>query len=419
MIITIFAAGSQGDIQPCVALAKGLMNAGHQVRLAAPENFGGFIQQHDVDHYPLRGDVQKLMASDTGRDFMSSGSGNPIRSIQTIRNLLAPVVMDMAQDALDATRGSDGLICLGVFSAFGQSISEALNIPLLHIEPTPLLPTADFPAPSWPIKKDLGAIHNSLSGKAMLRVVWLWYRPFIKAFRQKLGLPSLSFARFYRKFRTTPLIGAYSPEIIPKPKDWPETVHIPGYFFLETTAEWRPPSELEDFLTAGPPPVYIGFGSMGGHSPEQLAEIVIGALEQSGQRGVLLSGWGGVMSEQAGGKVYMAQAIPHSWLFPQMAAVVHHGGAGTTAEGLRAGVPTVITPFILDQPFWGARIEALGIGPSPIPQKGLRAENLAAAITAAVTDPQINRRAARIGKAIKAENGVSDAVNLIERYFGV
>ena len=109
MIITIFAAGSQGDIQPCVALAKGLMNAGHQVRLAAPENFGGFIQQHDVDHYPLRGDVQKLMASDTGRDFMSSGSGNPIRSIQTIRNLLAPVVMDMAQDALDAHDVGSGL----------------------------------------------------------------------------------------------------------------------------------------------------------------------------------------------------------------------------------------------------------------------------------------------------------------------
>ena len=418
MIITIFAAGSQGDIQPCAALAKGLMNAGHQVRLAAPENFSAFIQQQGIDHYPLRGDVQKLMASDTGKDFMSSGSGNPIRSIQTIRTLLAPVVMDMAQDALDATRGSDGLICLGVFSAFGQSIAAALKIPLLHIEPTPLLPTREFPAPSWPIQKNLGAIHNSFSGKAMLQVVWRWYQPFVKAFRQKLGLPSLSFNRYFKNFKTSPLIGAYSPEIIPKPRDWPENAHIPGYFFLDSSTGWQPPPELEDFLAAGPPPVYIGFGSMGGQTPEQLAEIVTGALELSVQRGVLLSGWGGLMPERISENVFIAQSIPHSWLFPRMAAVVHHGGAGTTAEGLRAGIPAVITPFILDQPFWGDRIKSLGIGPAPIPQKRLTAENLAAAITTAVTNPQIKQRAAKIGEAIRSENGVQDAVNLIESYLG-
>lgn len=117
--------------------------------------------------------------------------------------------------------------------------------------------------------------------------------------------------------------------------------------------------------------------------------------------------------------VFMAQSIPHSWLFPRMAAVVHHGGAGTTAEGLRAGIPAVITPFILDQPFWGARIKSLGLGPAPIPQKRLTADNLAAAITTAVTNPQLKQRAAKIGEAIRAENGVRDAVNLIERYFGV
>jgi UDP:flavonoid glycosyltransferase YjiC (YdhE family) len=416
--ITVFAAGSRGDIQPCIALSKGLQQAGYQVCLATPEDFADFISEHQVEHFPLRGDVQKLMASDTGRKFMETGGANPVKSIWAIRKLIRPVVMTMADDAYASCQDAEALICLGVFSAFGKSIAEALHIPLIHIEPTPLLPTSAFPAPSWPLQRDLGGWINYFSGLAMLRVVWLWYQPFVNEFRERLGLSRYTAPRFIRTLRSTPMLSAYSPSIIPHPPDWSASVHITGYLFLDNQVDWQPSSELVDFLEAGEPPVYIGFGSMAGRHPEQLAGLVKEALAQSGQRGLLLTGWGGMRTELGSENVFVADSVPHSWLFPRMAAVVHHGGAGTTAEGLRAGVPSVIVPFILDQPFWGARIKALGLGPAPIPQKNLTAVRLADAIRIAVTDKGMKQRAKLIGETIRAESGIDNVVRIIQRYFG-
>ena len=416
--ITVFAAGSRGDIQPCVALSIGLKEAGYQVRLAVPENFAGFIQKHDLSFYPLRGDVQQIMASDTGRKFMETGGANPMKSIRAIRAMIAPVVKKMAEDAYAASRDTDALICLGVFSAFGHSIAEALRIPIINVEPTPLLPSRAFAAPSWPFQRDLGGLHNYLSGISMLQVVWLWYRPFVNDFRQHLGLPTYTAARFYHTLRSTPMLSAYSPSVIPHPADWPDSVHITGYFFLDRETDWQPSLELKAFLEAGNPPVYIGFGSMAGRNPEKLAKLTLEALAKSGQRGLLLTGWGGLRAERVLENVFVLDSAPHSWLFPRMAAVVHHGGAGTTAEGLRAGVPNVIVPFAFDQFFWGARIKALGLGPDPIPQKSLTADGLANAIRIAVTDSNMRQRANSCGAAIRAENGIGNAVEIIKRYFG-
>lgn len=418
MKITIFAAGSRGDIQPCVALGKGLQTAGYRVRLAAPVDFADFIQKHGVDFHPLRGDVQQIMASDTGKRFMERGGANPLVSIHAVRKMIAPVILQMAEDAYAACLDADALICLGVFSAFGQSIAEALDIPLLHVEPTPLLPTRAFPAASWPVQKNLGGLHNYLSGLAMLGVVWLWYLPFVNAFRRRLRLSARSADRFYRALKSLPMLGGYSPAIIPHPPDWPETVHITGYLFLDSQTGWQPPSELIAFLETGAPPVYIGFGSMAGRNPERLADLVVSALAKSNQRGLLLTGWGGMRPEFLSERVFILDSAPHSWLFPRVAAVVHHGGAGTTAEGLRAGVPAVVLPFVLDQPFWGARINALGVGPKPIPQKNLTASRLADAIIEAVTDGDIKKRASLTGEAIRSENGVGEAVKIVRRYFG-
>ena len=418
MKLTLFAAGSRGDIQPCVALGRRLQQAGYRVRLAAPEDFAGFVQEHGVDFYPLRGDVQQLMASDTGRAFMETGGANPLKSIRAIRKLIAPVVMRMIQDAYAACQDAEAIICLGVFGAFGQSIAEALHIPILHIEPTPLLPTGTFAAPSWPIQKNLGGGHNFLSGLAMLEVVWLWYRPFVNDFRRSLGLKPYTAVSFYRAMKSAPTLGAYSPSIIPHPADWPASVHVTGYFFLDTQADWQPSPELEAFLAAGEPPVYIGFGSMAGRNPEQLAGLMLEALAKSGQRGLLLTGWGGLQAGSVPENVFVLASAPHHWLFPRMTAVVHHGGAGTTAEGLRAGVPSVIVPFVLDQPFWGARVKALGLGPDPIPHKKLTADRLAEAIGTAVSDPAIRQQAQAYGAAIRAEDGGGQAVQLIEHYIG-
>lgn len=418
MKLTVFAAGSRGDIQPCVALSLRLQQAGYRVRLAAPEDFAGFVQENGVDFYPLRGDVQKIMASDTGRAFMETGGANPLKSISAVRKMIAPVVMSMIQDAYAACRDAEAIICLGVFGAFGKSIAEALTIPIINIEPTPLLPTGAFSAPSWPIQRNLGSVHNSLSGLAMLQVVWLWYRPFVNDFRQSLGLSPYTAVRFYRAMKSTPMLGAYSPSIIPHPADWPASLHVTGYFFLDTQVDWQPSPELEAFLAAGEPPVYMGFGSMAGRHPEQLAGLILEALAKSGQRGLLLTGWGGLQTGSVPDHVFVLEAAPHHWLFPRMTAVVHHGGAGTTAEGLRAGVPSVIVPFVLDQPFWGARVKALGLGPDPIPHKKLTADRLAEAIRTAVTDSAMRQRAQAYGAAIRAEDGCGEAVKIIKQYVG-
>ncbi len=416
MQITIFAAGSRGDIQPCIALGRGLQRAGCRVRLAAPQDFAAFVQAQGVDFWPLRGDVQQAMASDTGRQFMETGGANPFQSMRAMRALITPVALQMAEDAAAACCDADAILCLGVLAAFGAAIAQVRGLPLLLFEPTPLLPTRAFPAPGWPLQRNLGGWLNRLSGAAMLRVLWYWYAPGVNAFRARLGLPGAAAAGFVHTLRTTPLIAAYSPAIIPPPQDWPEHVHLTGYLFLEERAAWQPPPDLLAFLETGPPPVYIGFGSMAGRDPAQLAHLVIEALAACGQRGLLLTGWGGLQAETVPDTVYVLDAAPHSWLFPRMAAVVHHGGAGTTAEGLRAGVPAVIVPFAFDQFFWGARVQALGLGPAPIPRKQLTAARLAGAIHKAVTDPTIRQRAVACGQAIRAEDGVGRAVAVVNHY---
>jgi UDP:flavonoid glycosyltransferase YjiC (YdhE family) len=172
-----------------------------------------------------------------------------------------------------------------------------------------------------------------------------------------------------------------------------------------------------DFLAAGLPPVYIGFGSMTARDPRELTNIAVEALRAAGQRGVLLSGWAGLGTDsEVPDHVCVVTDVPHAWLFPRVAAVVHHGGAGTTAAGLRAGVPTIVTPVGGDQPFWGARVARLGAGPPPIPPRELTAARLAAAIRTATADVGMRRRAAALGERIRAEDGVGGAVAAFEQH---
>lgn len=172
------------------------------------------------------------------------------------------------------------------------------------------------------------------------------------------------------------------------------------------------------FLESGPPAVYVGFGSIAGSDPAATTKVVLNALELSEQRGVLATGCGGLAADTLPETVFKLESAPHDLLFPRMAAVVHHGGAGTTAAGLRAGKPSVICPFFGDQPFWGKRVHDLGVGPAPLPQKKLTADALAAAIGRAATDNGIRQKAQVLGQKLQAEDGAGVAVQVIQEKVG-
>ena len=418
MRITLLAAGSQGDVLPCLRLGKRLQQSGLQVLLTAPQNFAHWAQGKGLPFHPIRADVQQIMAGETGQRYMASGGANPLQSILAMRKMLRPVALQMAEDALAACRQAEALITLAVFAPLGATIAEIYDIPLILVEPTPVLPTGDFPAPGWPIQRHLGRWHNRFSGFAMLEVIWQWYRPFVNEFRSRFGLQSWNSANFRQVLTSAPLLGAYSSAVVPRPRDWPESAHPTGYWFEAVPPNWHPSAELEAFLGQGDPPVYVGFGSMAGRDPQHVARIVLEALARSGQRGILATGWGGMQALNAPATAFVLDAAPHSWLFPRMSAVVHHGGAGTTAEGLRAGVPAVIVPFIVDQRFWGTRVQALGAGPAPMPASSLTINQLAAAIHQATSDAVMQRQAKAVGTAVRSEDGLGHAVQSIQQYLG-
>jgi sterol 3beta-glucosyltransferase len=216
--------------------------------------------------------------------------------------------------------------------------------------------------------------------------------------------------------RPMPVLLGYSAHVFPRPADFPAQASVAGFWFLDQPADWSPSPELLAFLEAGPPPAYIGFGSMAGRNPERLTRAALEAVAAAGCRAVLATGWGGLTAAEAPAHVHFLEAVPHNGLFPQGAAVVHPGGAGTTGAGLRAGRTTVVCPLVGDQPFWGRRVAALGAGPAPLSKSTLTAERLAEAISTAVTDSAMRQRAEALGQRIRAEDGVARAIGYIHAH---
>ncbi len=251
-------------------------------------------------------------------------------------------------------------------------------------------------------------------------MAWYPLRSVINQWREEqLGLPSIPLSVIHqRQLRREkhPTVFGFSPSVWPKPRDWGDHIDITGYWFLEKPSDWQPPNDLEDFLAAGPPPVYVGFGSMSTRRSEEITNVVLQALVRSGQRGLLTTGWGGLSEIDLPENIFELKSVPHDWFFPQMAAAVHHGGAGTTAASMRAGIPTIIVPFWADQPFWGHRVFELGVGPRPIPQKRLTVERLVDAITLATSDRDMQERAVSLGERIRAEDGITRAADFIHRH---
>ncbi|MDA7947763.1 MAG: glycosyltransferase, partial [Hyphomicrobiaceae bacterium] len=422
MKIFIVTVGSRGDVQPYVALGKGLKAAGHEVTLCASASFEELVTENGLTYAYMNDEIVRLVQSDVGRSIVENATNVFMMLVLGFKLIkrMTPMQLEMQADSWKAARQSDpDVIIYHPKMHTAPGFAEKLGVPCILALPLPMLvPTSERAAmgfPAWP----LGAWYNKLTYALVLKITEAFTRRFVKRWRGEQGLPPLP--RGHDCLHTAqgeqiPAMHCYSAHVSPRPSDWADWATVTGYWFLDQAENWSPPGELVDFLEAGAPPVYIGFGSISGRSPERTASIVIEALETAGERGILATGWGGLDPGDLPDAVLTIDAAPHDWLFPRVSAVVHHGGAGTTAAGLRYGKPTIVCPFFGDQPYWGGRVSVLGVGPEPIPQKKLTADKLAAAIKEATGNDVMRRKAEALAEKINAEDGIGNALAFVEKY---
>lgn len=410
MNITILTYGSRGDVQPFLPLSLGLMARGHRVSLAAPPRFQNLVEEHGITFYPLAGDPEDL-----SRRFNDSGF-NFIKQVRDMMSHAVEIGAEMLRKTEQACRNADLIIHTFAHAVGAHTLAREKNIPDIHIQTFPMFaPTGDYPNVTMPDLK-LRAM-NRLTHTASKKITW-WTSSFgFEQVRRRVGLPK---RRLYFPFDEdplrppTPILCAWSPSILPPSTDWKANVHVTGYFYFDSTIAYQPLDELKEFLEAGNPPVCVSFGSMINRNAEKIDRIVREALTRTGQRGIILSGWGRVDQPSSKELLYL-DAAPHDWLLPRCRMLIHHGGAGTTSAGLRAGLPNIVVPFTADQPFWGRRVHAVGAGPEPILVKHLSTDRLTQAIVEA--DGDVIRKCAQdIGRRIRSEDGAGSAAAWIESH---
>lgn len=415
--IAMLIVGTRGDVQPFVAIAKRLQEYGHHVRLATHANFRSFVTTSGIEFYPLGGDPRALaeyMARNKG--FLPSGPSEisfQRKQLKAIVNSLLPACTEPDMDTSAPFRAQ---AIIANPPAYGHvHVAEALRVPLHIFFTMPWTPTSEFPHPLARVSQSAG---YWLSYLVVDILIWWGIRSIINDFRRKkLKLPAIAYLSAYHgSISDLPTGYMWSPHLVPKPNDWGHSVDVVGFCFLNLGINYSPRQEFLQWLQAGPKPVYVGFGSMPLEDPVNTTSIILEALEATGQRGIIDKGWGNLGKlHQIPDYVFLLEDCPHDWLFPQCSAVVHHGGAGTTAAGLRAGCPTTIVPFFGDQFFWGDRVHKKGVGPRPIPIGQLTIETLVEAIRT-MLDPQVKQKAMELAKHIEVEDGIVAAVNAFHRH---
>ncbi|WP_100475554.1 glycosyltransferase [Mycobacteroides abscessus] len=407
--IVIAALGSHGDVAPLTGVGARLQQAGHRVTLTAYDRFASLVRSCGIG---FRGVSEPRESSDEA-DVDVTGALFQFLAPQGMRSLGTALLTALQDTPTD-------ILLLSPFSELaGHPLAEAKGIPSAGIRFQPYSATADFPPATlggW----SAGPTGNRLASRAGTELVDRFYGGFTAGFRRDFGLPKVS-ARRLREQRTKAgwtVLHGFSPHIVPRPAGWRPGLEICGYWWPQTDPQWRPDAALVDFLRAGPPPVYVGFGSTmtSAKQSEHISQLVRSALRRAGVRGIVQAGWAGI--DVGDETTLTVTEVPHRWLFPHVAAVVHHCGAGTTAAGLRAGVPTVAVPGLGDQPFWARRLRDLGLSADTVPQRTLTVERLAAAIRTAVTDPGIKIRARRISDLLAAEDGAAHVVSSVNRLLG-
>lgn len=412
--VVFLASGTRGDVQPVVALARGLQAAGRRAVIATHPEFQPLVAQAGLPFALLDGNPSTWMTQPGGQSALTY-DGDLVRSLRaTLAYLRAvrPLFARLLASARAAAAGAEAVVA-GLATAWGPHLAEALGVPCLWAFLQPAVRTRAFPSALLPSRFSLGGPYNALTHRLVEQAMWQPWRAAINTWRATLGLGPAPFWGVADRLHTPEagVVVGVSPAVLPRPADWPAGHHVTGYWFQDEAPGWMPPAGLEHFLAAGPA-LSVGFGSPGGLQARRMLAIVAQALELADLRAVVA-----VPPELAepapGRRIFPVAAVPHRWLFPRVAAAVHHGGAGTTAYSLRAGTPTVILPLAIDQFFWGERVAALGAGPPPLPQRALTPAALARAMRQAVDDPACRARAQALGAAIRAEDGVGRAVAVI------
>jgi UDP:flavonoid glycosyltransferase YjiC (YdhE family) len=409
MRVTILAFGTRGDIQPFVALGGALQATGHAVRIVTHASFYDFVTRYGLDCTTIDIDFRKAWQS------QEKAGVNLFAVYRMVRDDTMQALLTMWEASQDA----EALIFNYMGRIPGKHIAEKLGVPTFLGPIHPHQMDFFYRARMF---NDVGEPVFNLKEVIQDNLVELIYMSLFNRWRKNtLGLPTaplLGNDRWFQK-QQIPVLCSWSPSVYPKRPEWPDWFDVTGYWFLPYAQDWQPPQELVDFLAAGPPPVYIGFSSVTHLEREDMTTLIVQALAQSGQRGIITSGWSALGQESnLPDTIYATQAIPHDWLFSQVSVAVHHGGVGTTGAALRAGIPSVIIPFVVDEPFWAWQVNQLGAGTPGIPPKQLTAERLAAALDTAANDKTLRKRAAQLGIQIQSEQGVERAVDIFHKHIG-
>ncbi|AQZ53438.1 glycosyltransferase [Martelella mediterranea] len=415
--VLICTYGTRGDVEPFLALAHGLKEAGFDVALATSSRFRAFVESHGVAFFPMSDTSLAALESPDGKTMLEGDSGLLPRITAGIRlSRRSGAIQDglMRETFAAAIDFPPDLIVFNAKLFAAPHVAEKLGVPafLGMLQPM-LVPTAAFPAMGLP----------NLPLPGYNRFTYVLVRKSIGSFRRRmnrfrhevLDLPPVrngSAVLFPPGAGNIGVLHAYSSGVLPRPRDWPESARVTGYWRLDDGRGYTPPPDLAAFLDRGEPPVFIGFGSMPSGDARALARLAAAALRKAGRRGVIAKGWAG-LDVEGSDDIIAIPPVPYAWLFPRMAAVVHHGGAGTTAEGLHAGVPCVICPFFGDQRGWAQLSAALGVGVAPLPRRRLTEDSLAAAIAEAVTNTLLRDNAENLAARLRRENGVKTAVEII------
>ena len=399
----IVTSGSTGDVAPYTGLGERLRAAGHDVTLATHEPFRESV---DLPFVPIPGDLRAILPQARGQDGTGSGTGP--RALVRLLRIARPLVAEMGDGiaaAVTSTRAEVVLLST-VVAPLGYQVAEAAGIPWAGVFLQPVFPTGDF-GPVLLGGRSAGRVANRLTGRITEASAHPLYRGPVRDLRDALGLPRKGIRRLQREQQHRwPTFHGFSPSVVPRPADWPSSQEVVGYWWPARPTGWTPPSRVEDFLAAGPPPVFVGFGSMAPGHGARLARPVLDAVRAAGVRAIVQAGWSGLRADEHP-DVLNVGPMPHDWLFPRVAAVVHHAGAGTTAAALRAGVPAVPVPVLADQPFWARRLRALGVATAPIPLSRLTADRLAAALRAT---PALRERSAQMAVRLRDEDGAARVI---------